>query len=53
MNALLGIAKITNIRKIRKICAIQRNKQLNRKWAKEKSHTANVTLSNDFDEIGW
>lgn len=43
MNALLGIAKITNIRKIRKICAIQRNKQLNRKWEKEKITAETVT----------
>lgn len=44
MNALLGIAKITNNRKIKKWCAIKRYRQYEAKWAKEKSHTANVTI---------
>jgi hypothetical protein len=44
MNALLGIAKITRSRRILKWCAIKRHKQYQARWAKEKSHTANVTL---------
>jgi hypothetical protein len=44
MNALLGIAKITHNRKIRIMCAVQRNKQLNKKWAKEKATTVMVAI---------
>lgn len=50
MNALLEIAKITNSRKIKKWCAIKRNKQWNRKWAKEKITAATVT---DPLELTW
>ena len=53
MNPLLFIANITSSRQIRKFCAIQRNKQLNRKWAKEKAVVVATTDSNDFDELGW
>lgn len=44
MNPLLVIAKITSNLKIKKWCAIKRYRQYEKKWAKEKSHTANVTL---------
>jgi hypothetical protein len=44
MNPLLFVASITSNHKIIKYCAIQRNKQLNRKWAKEKANA--VTLTN-------
>lgn len=55
MNALLGIAKITHNRKIRKYCAIQRNKQLNKKWAKEKTTTLMVAIESTDEEwfLGW
>lgn len=51
MNPLLTIAKITHNHKIRKYCAIQRNKQLNRKWAKEKAATVMVAIES-FD-LDW
>jgi hypothetical protein len=51
MNPLLGIAKITSNRKIRKFCAIQRSKQLNKKWANEKTTTVMVAIES-FD-LDW
>lgn len=44
MNPLLFIASITSSHRIRKYCAIKRNKQWNRKWAKEKASVVAETV---------
>jgi len=51
MNALLGIAKITSNRKIKKWCAIKRYRQWEAKWAKEKAAIP-VAAVDDF-ELSW
>ena len=50
MNALLGIAKITSNRKIRKWCFIKRGQQLQKQWAKEK---VSATTETDPLELTW
>jgi len=50
MNALLGIAKITNNHKIKKWCAIKRYRQYEAKWEKEK---ASVIAETDPFELTW
>jgi hypothetical protein len=44
MNALLGIAKITSNRKIKKWCAIKRYRQYEAKWAKERPPLVMVAI---------
>lgn len=55
MNALLGIAKITSNRKIKKWCAIKRYRQYEAKWAKEKQPLVMVAIESTDEEwfLGW
>jgi hypothetical protein len=55
MNALLGIAKITSNRKIRKWCFIKRGQQLQKQWAKEKTTTLMVAIESTDEDwfLGW